>query len=155
MSILLETVPSIHCGQWVKYACDPGYSFADKVMENAKCMSIREGSLVGVCTNKWDRGAKFTMPKCISSTDKHDKDNSLSIGTGIGGVLAAYLLLAADICAYRQFSNRKRDERVSVRKSLKTKIVRKRHEGTGELIHIQKMGTLNLYQVINAIPVVL
>ena len=27
--------------------------------------------------------------------------------------------------------------------------------GWGEIIHIQMMGTLNLYQVINAIPVVL
>ena len=99
MGTLLETVPSIHCGQWVKYACDPGYSFADKVMENAKCMSIREGSLVGVYTNKWDGGAKFIIPKCISSMDKHGKDNSLSIGAGIGGVLAACFLVAAGICA--------------------------------------------------------
>ena len=53
-------------------------------MENAKCMSIREGSLVGVYTNKWDGGAKFIMTKCISSTDKHGKDRSLPIGTGIG-----------------------------------------------------------------------
>ena len=101
MDTLLETASSIHCGQWVKYAYDPGYSFADKVMENAKCMSIREGSLVEVYTSKWDGGAKFMMPKCISSTDKHGKDNSLSIGTGIGGILAACLLVAAGICAYR------------------------------------------------------
>ena len=59
------------------------------------------------------------MPKCISSTDKDGKDNSLSIGTGIGGILAACLLVAVGICAYRQFSNRIRDKRVSVRKSLK------------------------------------
>ena len=158
MGSLLETPPSIHCGQWVKYACDPGYSFADKVMENAKCMSIREGSLVGVYINKWDGGAKFIMPKCISSTDKHGKDNSLSIGNGnFGGILAVCLLVAAGICAYRQFLNRRRDERVSVRKSLKTKILRKTYvkpEGMGELIHSQMMGTLHLYQVINAIPVV-
>ena len=130
----METGPSIHCGQWVKYAWDPGYSFVDKVMENAKCMSITEGSLVGVCSNKWDWGAKFIMPKCISSTDKHAKDNSLSIGTSIGSVLAACLLVAAGICVYRQFSNRRRDERVSVRKSLKTQILRKTHvkpKGTG------------------------
>ena len=38
MGTLLEPAPSVHCGQWVKYACDPGYSFADKVMENAKGM---------------------------------------------------------------------------------------------------------------------
>ena len=111
---LLETAPSICCGQWVKYACDPGYSFADKVTENAKCMSIREGSLVEVYTNKWEGGAKFIMPKCISSTDRHGKDKSLSVGTGIGGILAACLHVAAGICAYRQFSNRRRDERVSV-----------------------------------------
>ena len=144
MGTLLETAPSIHCGQWVKYACDPGYSFADKVMENAKCVSIREGCLVEMYTNKWDRGTKYVMPKCISSTDKHDKDNSLSIGTGIGGILAACLLVAAGICACRQFSIRRRDERVSVRKSPKTKILRKTHvkpEGTGELIHIQMMAT--------------
>ena len=130
MGTLLETAQSINCGQWVKYACDPGYSFADKVMENAKCMSIREGSLVGVYTNKWDGHVKFIMPKCISSTNKHGKDNSLSIGTGIGGVLAASLLVAAGICAYRWFSNRRRDETVSVSKSLKTKILRKTHEKT-------------------------
>ena len=63
MGTLLETVPSIHCGQWVKYACDSCYSFADKVMENSKCMSLRVGSLVGVYTNEWDGGAKFIMPK--------------------------------------------------------------------------------------------
>ena len=49
------------------------------MMENAKCMSIREGNLVGVYTNKLDGGAKFIMPKCISSTDKHGRDNSLLI----------------------------------------------------------------------------
>ena len=79
-------------------------------------------------------GAKFIKPKCISSTDKHGKDNSLSMGTDIGGILAAYLLVAAGICAYRWFSNRIRDERVSVRKSPKTKILRKPHvkpEGMG------------------------
>ena len=76
MGTLLETSPSIHCGQWVKYACDPGYSFADKVTENAKCMLIREGSLVGVYTNKWGGGATFIMPKCISSTDKHSTGGS-------------------------------------------------------------------------------
>ena len=70
-------------------------------MENVKCMSIREGSLVGVYTNKLDGGAKFIMLKHISSTDKHGKDNSLSIGTGIGGILAACLLVAAGICAFR------------------------------------------------------
>ena len=74
-------------------------------MEKAKCMLIREGSLVGVYTNKWDGGPKCIMPKCISSTDKHGKDNSLSIDTGIGGIFAACLLVAAGICAYRQFSN--------------------------------------------------
>ena len=123
MGTLLETAPSIHCGQCVKYVCDPVYSFADKMMENAKCMLIREGSLVGVYTNKWDGGSKFIMPKWISSTDKHGKDDSLSIGTGIGGILPACLLVAAGICAYRWFSNRRRDERVFVRKSPKTKIL--------------------------------
>ena len=139
MGALFETAPSIHCEQWVKYSCDPGCSFADKVMENAICMSIREDSLVGVYTNKWDGGAKFIMPKCISSTDKHGKDNSLSICTGIGRILATCLLVAAGICACKWFSNRRRDDRVSVRKSLKTKILRKTHikpEGLGELIHI-------------------
>ena len=48
-------------------------------------------------------GAKFIMPKCFSSTDKHGKDNLLSIGTGIGSILAACLLVAAGICAYRSF----------------------------------------------------
>ena len=67
------------------------------------------------------------MPKCISSTVKHGKDNSLSIGTGIGSILAACLLVAAGICAYRWFSNKRRDERVSVRKSLKTTILRETH----------------------------
>ena len=32
------------------------------------------------------------MPKCISSADKHSKDNSVSIGTGIGSILAVCLL---------------------------------------------------------------
>ena len=100
MGTLLETAHSIHCGQWVKYAFDPGHSFADKGIENAKCMSIREDSLVGVYTNKWDGDTKFIMPKCISSTDKHGKDNSLSTGTGIGSILAACLFAAAGICAY-------------------------------------------------------
>ena len=45
-------------------------------------------------------GAKFIMPKCISSTDKHGKDNSLSIGPDISCILAACLLVAAGICAY-------------------------------------------------------
>ena len=80
-------------------------------MENAKCLLIREGSLVGVYTNKWEGVAKFIMHECISSTDKHGKDNALSIGTGIGGILAACLLVAVGICAYRQFSNRRRDEK--------------------------------------------
>ena len=100
----------------------------------------------------------FVMPKCISSTDKHGKDNSISIGTGIGSILAACLLVVVGICAYRWFSNRRRDERVSVRKSQKTTILRKTHvkpQGTGGTDHIQMMGSLKLYQVINAIPVVL
>ena len=69
----------------------------------------------------------LSCQKCISSTDKHGKDNSLSIGTGIGSILAACLLVAAGICTYRWFSNRRRDEKVSVRKSPKTKILRKIH----------------------------